>query len=176
MIILNRITFFLLLLVFPLTFVPQNEENRGYRVKVGDPVPPLTLQMINGEIWTNKDFIDKTVVIQFTGSWCSVCKKEMPELESRVWQNYKEKDFLLIGIDIKDTRDRMISFIEKTGVTYPIAWDPEAEIFDLFTLKGAGVTRNIVINKRGEIVFLTRLFEEKEFQAMIDKIDELVNL
>ena len=176
MIIINRITFFLLLLVFPLTFVPQNEENRGYRVKVGDPVPPLTLQMINGEIWTNKDFIDKTVVIQFTGSWCSVCKKEMPELESRVWQNYKEKDFLLIGIDIKDTRDRMISFIEKTGVTYPIAWDPEAEIFDLFTLKGAGVTRNIVINKRGEIVFLTRLFEEKEFQAMIDKIDELVNL
>ncbi|MEC7083631.1 MAG: TlpA disulfide reductase family protein [Bacteroidota bacterium] len=173
---MNRITFFLLLLVFPLTFVPQNEENRGYRVKVGDPVPPLTLQMINGEIWTNKDFIDKTVVIQFTGSWCSVCKKEMPELESRVWQNYKEKDFLLIGIDIKDTRDRMISFIEKTGVTYPIAWDPEAEIFDLFTLKGAGVTRNIVINKRGEIVFLTRLFEEKEFQAMIDKIDELVNL
>ena len=173
---MNRITFFLLLLVFPLTFVPQNEENRGYRVKVGDPVPPLTLQMINGEILTNKDFIDKTVVIQFTGSWCSVCKKEMPELESRVWQNYKEKDFLLIGIDIKDTRDRMISFIEKTGVTYPIAWDPEAEIFDLFTLKGAGVTRNIVINKRGEIVFLTRLFEEKEFQAMIDKIDELVNL
>ena len=173
---MNRITFFLLLLVFPLTFVPQNEENRGYRVKVGDPVPPLTLQMINGEIWTNKDFIDKTVVIQFTGSWCSVCKKEMPELESRVWQNYKEKDFLLIGIDIKDTRDRMISFIEKTGVTYPIAWDPEAEIFDLFTLKGAGVTRNIVINKKGEIVFLTRLFEEKEFQAMIDKIDELVNL
>ncbi|MEE3097656.1 MAG: TlpA disulfide reductase family protein [Bacteroidota bacterium] len=173
---MNRITFFLLLLVFPLTFVPQNEENRGYRVKVGDPVPPLTLQMINGEIWTNKDFIDKTVVIQFTGSWCSVCKKEMPELESRVWQSYKEKDFLLIGIDIKDTRDRMISFIEKTGVTYPIAWDPEAEIFDLFTLKGAGVTRNIVINKRGEIVFLTRLFEEKEFQAMIDKIDELVNL
>ncbi|MEC7813739.1 MAG: TlpA disulfide reductase family protein [Bacteroidota bacterium] len=165
-----------MLLVFPLTFVPQNEENRGYRVKVGDPVPPLTLQMINGEIWTNKDFIDKTVVIQFTGSWCSVCKKEMPELESRVWQNYKEKDFLLIGIDIKDTRDRMISFIDKTGVTYPIAWDPEAEIFDLFTLKGAGVTRNIVINKRGEIVFLTRLFEEKEFQAMIDKIDELVNL
>ncbi|MED6302707.1 MAG: TlpA disulfide reductase family protein [Bacteroidota bacterium] len=173
---MNRITFFLLLLVFPLTFVPQNEENRGYRVKVGDPVPPLTLQMINGEIWTNKDFIDKTVVIQFTGSWCSVCKKEMPELESRVWQSYKEKDFLLIGIDIKDTRDRMISFIDKTGVTYPIAWDPEAEIFDLFTLKGAGVTRNIVINKKGEIVFLTRLFEEKEFQAMIDKIDELVNL
>ena len=176
MIIINRITFFLLLFAFSLISFSQNEENRGYRVKVGDPVPPLTLQMINGETWTNNDLKGKTVVIQFTGSWCSVCKKEMPELESRVWKKYKEKDFLLIGIDIRDTRDRMMPFIEKTGVTYPIAWDPKAEIFDLFTLKGAGVTRNIVINKKGEIVFLTRLFEEKEFQAMIDKIDELVNL
>lgn len=173
---LNRITIILFLFALPLISCSQNEENRGYRVKVGDPVPSFTLHMINGETWTNNDLKDKTVVIQFTGSWCSVCKKEMPELESRVWQKYKDEDFLLIGIDIKDTRDRMIPFIEKTGVTYPIAWDPEAEIFDLFTLKGAGVTRNIVINKKGEIVFLTRLFEEKEFQAMIDKIDELVNL
>ena len=176
MVKLNRITLIFFLFVIPLIPFSQNEENRGYKVKVGDPIPPLTLHMINGETWTNKDLKDKTVVIQFTGSWCSVCKKEMPELESRVWQKYKEKDFVLIGIDIKDTKDRMIPFIEKTGVTYPIAWDPEAEIFDLFTLKGAGVTRNIVINKKGEIVFLTRLFEEKEFQAMIDKIDELVNL
>jgi len=173
---LNRITVILFLFAIPLISFSQNEENRGYRVKVGDPVPSFTLHMINGETWTNNDLKDKTVVIQFTGSWCSVCKKEMPELESRVWQKYKDEDFLLIGIDIKDTRDRMIPFIEKTGVTYPIAWDPEAKIFDLFTLKGAGVTRNIVINKKGEIVFLTRLFEEKEFQAMIDKIDELVNL
>ena len=173
---LNRITVILFLFAVPLISFSQNEENRGYRVKVGDPVPSFTLHMINGETWTNNDLKDKTVVIQFTGSWCSVCKKEMPELESRVWQKYKDENFLLIGIDIKDTRDRMIPFIEKTGVTYPIAWDPEAKIFDLFTLKGAGVTRNIVINKKGEIVFLTRLFEENEFQAMIDKIDELVNL
>ena len=173
---LYRITVIFFLFSISLISYSQNEENRGYRVKVGDPVPPLKLHMINGETWTNNDLKDKTVVIQFTGSWGSVCKKEMPELESRVWQKYKEKDFLLIGVDIKDTRDRMIPFIQKTGVTYPIAWDPKAEIFDLFTLKGAGVTRNIVINKKGEIVFLTRLFEEKEFQAMIDKIDDLVNL
>ncbi len=170
----NVILFFSFLFLSIYAF-SQNEENRGYKVKVGDNIPSLTLDMINGETWTNQDLKDKIVVIQFTGSWCSVCKKEMPQLESRVWQKFKEKDFLLIGVDIKDTKDRMLPFIEKTGVTYPIAWDPKAEIFDLFTLKGAGVTRNIVIDKKGKIVFLTRLFEENEFQAMIDKIDELIN-
>ncbi len=99
----------------------------------------------------------------------------MPHLERRVWQKFKNKDFILIGVDIKDSLDRVISFIEKTGVTYPIALDPNAKIFNEFTLKGAGVTRNIVIDKQGKIVFLTRLFEEKEFKSMIDKIDKLLS-
>ena len=45
--------------------------------------------------------------------------------------------------------------------TYPLALDPGAKIFSLFVDKDSGVTRNVVINKEGEIVFLTRLFEEK---------------
>ena len=96
--------------------------------------------------WTNKDLKDKTVVIQFTGSWCSVCKKEMPELESRVWQECKEKDFVLIGIDIKDTKDRMILFIEKNRRYLPstLAWDSKAEIRLIYS-KRSRVTRNIVI-------------------------------
>lgn len=152
----------------------QNENNRGYKVKVGDVLPKMSLTMLNGENWTNKNFEDKVVVIQFTGSWCGVCKKEMPHLEKRVWQEFKEKDFLLIGVDIKDTKEKAEAFVKLTGVTYPIAHDPEASIFSQFTLDGAGVTRNIVVNKKGEIVFLTRLFNEKEFESMISKIRELI--
>ena len=152
----------------------QNETNRGYKVKVGDQLPEISLNMLNGENWTNKDFENKVVVIQFTGSWCGVCKREMPHLEKRVWQKFKNEDFILIGIDIKDTKEKAEAFVKLTGVTYPIAHDPEASIFSQFTLTGAGVTRNIVVNKKGEIVFLTRLFDEKEFEGMIAKIKELI--
>ena len=152
----------------------QNETNRGYKVKVGDQLPEISLNMLNGENWTNKDFENKVVVIQFTGSWCGVCKREMPHLEKRVWQKFKNEDFILIGIDIKDTKEKAEAFVKLTGVTYPIAHDPEASIFSQFTLDGAGVTRNIVVNKKGEIVFLTRLFDEKEFEGMIAKIKELI--
>ena len=152
----------------------QNEVNRGYKVKVGDQLPEVSLTMLNGEKWTNKDFENKVVVIQFTGSWCGVCKREMPQLEKRVWQKFKDEEFLLVGIDIKDTKEKAEAFIKSTGVSYPIAHDPDASIFSLFTLQGAGVTRNIVVNKNGEIVFLTRLFEEKEFEEMIAKIRQLI--
>ena len=166
---------FLVLFIFLISISwAQNETNRGYKVKVGDQLPEISLNMLNGENWTNKDFENKVVVIQFTGSWCGVCKREMPHLEKRVWQKFKNEDFILIGIDIKDTKEKAEAFVKLTGVTYPIAHDPEASVFSQFTLNGAGVTRNIVVNKKGEIVFLTRLFDEKEFEGMIAKIKEII--
>jgi len=171
---MKRFKFLVLFIFLIVISCAQNETNRGYKVKVGDQLPEISLNMLNGEKWTNKDFENKVVVIQFTGSWCGVCKREMPHLEKRVWQKFKNKDFILIGIDIKDTKEKAEAFVKLTGVTYPIAHDPEASIFSQFTLTGAGVTRNIVVNKKGEIVFLTRLFDEKEFESMIAKIKELI--
>ena len=171
---MKRFKFLVLFIFLIVISCAQNETNRGYKVKVGDQLPEISLNMLNGENWTNKDFENKVVVIQFTGSWCGVCKREMPHLEKRVWQKFKNEDFILIGIDIKDTKEKAEAFVKLTGVTYPIAHDPEASIFSQFTLDGAGVTRNIVVNKKGEIVFLTRLFDEKEFEGMIAKIKELI--
>ena len=173
MIIKNTFTFSLFILLF--SFVTcQNENNRGYKIKVGDQIPEIKLQMRNGEVWTNKNFQGKVVVIQFTGSWCSVCRREMPALEEKVWKQFKDDDFLLIGIDTKESKEKVDAFINKIGVTYPIAYDIDGKVFSEFTIKGAGVTRNIVVNKNGEIIFLTRLYEEKEFNLMIQKIKSLI--
>ena len=98
----------------------------------------------------------------------------MPALEEKVWKQFKNEDFLLIGIDTKESIEKVNAFIDKIGVTYPIAYDINGKIFSEFTIKGAGVTRNIVINKNGEIIFLTRLYEEKEFNLMIQKIKSLL--
>ena len=59
------------------------------------------------------------------------------------------------------------------GTTYPLALDPGAEIFGLFADKNSGVTRNIVIDQKWKIAFLTRLFEEKEYQEMLKKVDKI---
>jgi hypothetical protein len=33
-------------------------------------------------------------------------------------------------------------------------------------LKESGVTRNVIVDRTGKIIFLTRLFDEAEFDAM----------
>ena len=150
-------------------------DERGYIVKVGDESPDFKMQLIDGNTITKKDLIGKVAVLQFTASWCSVCRKEMPHLEKEVWQKFKVKDFILIGVDRDEPLDVVQEFTKEIKVTYPMALDPGADIFALFAAREAGVTRNIVIDQTGKIAFLTRLFEEKEFKAMIAKIDALLN-
>ena len=63
-------------------------------------------------------------------------------------------------------------FAEAMGVTYPMASDLDSRLFDLFAGPKQGVTRNIVLDKKGEIIFLTRLYERSEFEEMILVIDQ----
>jgi len=87
----------------------------------------------------------------------------------------KNKDFVLIGIDRDEPLDVVKKFAATINVTYPLAPDPDADVFGLYAHKEAGVTRNVVIDNMGKIVFLTRLYEEKEFNEMKEVIFKLVN-
>ncbi len=150
----------------------QNDKNRGYKVRVGEQAPHFSFSLMDGTPISNESVKGKVVVIQFTASWCSVCRKEMPHLEREVWQRFKNEDFMLIGIDLKEEEEKVKLFIENMGVTYPMAIDTDGSLFELFTLPKAGVTRNIVIDREGKIIFLTRLYERKEFKQMVKIIDK----
>ena len=157
-----------------MTIQAQNNLNRGYKVKVGDQAPKIDLKLLDGQLINNENIKGKVVVFQFTASWCSVCIKEMPHLEKEVWQRFKDDDFILIGVDLMEDLEVVREFIINTEVTYPFTIDRYGTFFESFTLPKAGVTRNIVINQTGEISFLTRLFDDKEFAQMIEHIYQLL--
>ncbi len=147
--------------------------DRGYIVEVGDMAPDFKMEFTDGQKTKLSELRGQIVILQFTASWCSVCRLEMPHLEKDVWQKYKDQNVLLIGVDRDEPLETVIAFQKKIGTTYPLALDPGANIFGLFANKEAGVTRNVVIDKTGKIVFLTRLFEEKEYQEMLSILKKL---
>jgi peroxiredoxin len=147
--------------------------DRGYIVEVGDMAPDFKMEFTDGQKTKLSELRGQIVILQFTASWCSVCRLEMPHLEKDVWQKYKDQNVLLIGVDRDEPLETVIAFQKKIGTTYPLALDPGANIFGLFANKDAGVTRNVVIDKTGKIVFLTRLFEEKEYQEMLSVLKKL---
>ncbi|MFB6320407.1 TlpA family protein disulfide reductase [Saccharicrinis sp. FJH54] len=153
-----------------------SENDRGYIVEVGQIAPDFMLHLTNGDSVSLGSLRGKVVMLQFTASWCSVCRKEMPFIESEIWQKYKDRnDFFLAGIDRDEPLDKVKNFAETVGITYPLALDPGADIFAKFALKEAGVTRNVIIDRTGKIVYLTRLFNRDEFDSMKKKIAEILD-
>ncbi len=147
----------------------------GYIVKIGDQIPAFSTTLTNGKAISTADFKGKVVMLQFTASWCSVCRKEMPFIEKDIWQRHKNNNnFVLIGVDLDEPLEKVKKFQDDIKVTYPLALDPGGSIFQLIAEKKAGVTRNVILDKSGKIVYLTRLYKEDEFAEMVKVIDTLL--
>lgn len=147
----------------------------GYIVRIGETAPDFEMELTDGQKVRLSELRGKVVMLQFTASWCGVCRKEMPFIEKDIWLKHKDnKDFALFGIDRDEPLETVKAFAEKTGVTYPLALDPGADIFAKYADRKAGITRNVLIDKNGKIVMLTRLYNEEEFASLCKKIDEML--
>ena len=168
----------LILSIWGISFNSYNQtinDDRGYIVKVGDEAPVFKIQLVDGRNINLSELKGKVVMLQFTASWCSVCRKEMPFIEKDIWQKHKNNnEFVLIAIDRDEPVETVLKFAESTKITYPIGLDPGADIFGLYANKDAGITRNVIIDKTGKIVMLTRLYNEVEFDSMRRKIDSML--
>ena len=171
------ITLFTMSAFAQLSTVPEKEipEDYGYIVKIGQQMPAIDMELTDGTKVSTANLKGKVTMLQFTASWCSVCRKEMPHIEKDIWQKHKDNEnFVLIGVDMDEPLDKVKDFKETMKITYPLALDPGADIFYTFAAKGAGVTRNVIVDKTGKIVYMTRLYKEDEFNEMVQVIDLLL--
>jgi peroxiredoxin len=150
-------------------------DERGYIVTVGQRAPDFTIEYLDGTKVQLSSLRGKIVMLQFTASWCSVCRQEMPHIEKDIWLKHKNNpNFVLLGIDLKESAEVTAKFISDIKISYQITLDTDGSRFALFCDPKAGVTRNIIIDKTGKMVMLTRLFDEKEFGEMVTLIDTLL--
>ncbi|MDB4498287.1 redoxin domain-containing protein, partial [Gammaproteobacteria bacterium] len=78
-------------------------DKQGYIVKIGEDAPNFKIPLASGAIFELAQQKGKVVMLQFTASWCGVCRKEMPYIEKEIYQVHKEnKEFVLMGIDVDE--------------------------------------------------------------------------
>ena len=150
-------------------------DSTGYIVRIGEMAPDFTITLTDGKQVTLSSLRGKVVMLQFTASWCGVCRKEMPFIEKDIWLKHKDNaDFALIGIDRDEPLEKVLAFAKSTGVTYALGLDPGADIFAKYALRDAGITRNVLIDREGKIVKLTRLYNEEEFASLVQQINGML--
>jgi len=66
-------------------------------------------------------------VLIFFASFCGPCKSEMPKV-AKYLRHHNEGSIRVIGIDALDSRGPAEAFVKKSGVTFPIAFDPNGTV------------------------------------------------
>lgn len=145
----------------------------GFKVKVGDMAPDFSLKLTDGSTFKLSEQRGKVVMLQFTASWCGVCRKEMPHIEEEIWQVHRDDpEFTLLGIDREEPLEKVQAFMKSVGTTYPMALDEHADVFASYADRESGITRNVLIDRKGRIIKLTRLYNPEEFEELINRIEE----
>lgn len=89
---------------------------------VGANAPDFTLQTFAGEEITLSDQRGKVVILNFWGSWCEPCIREMPAFQA-YWESAPD-DVMMIGVGAKqDSMENSREFAERFDITYPIGRD-----------------------------------------------------
>jgi peroxiredoxin len=106
--------------------------------RAGGPVPSFTQQNIgpsgSAQVSVPADGGGNgtPAVLLFFGNWCPSCHQELPPLAAAVRQQDHTGGALarirVIGVDSEDTVSSARSFIHSAGVSFPVAYDPRADV------------------------------------------------
>ena len=92
--------------------------------------------------------IDKIKIINFWASWCLPCEVEHPILMGLS----KKSDFIIIGVNYKDTEKGSAEFLNEKGNPYDlIVIDDEGMMGIEMGL--TGVPETFVVNEEGKIIY-----------------------
>ena len=109
---------------------------------IGKPINELSLETLSGQIFDEKSFKGKVVIINFWFTGCASCIIEMPAL-NRLVKEFHDSSVIFIGLTF-DSKAKLEPFLEKVKFDFSIVGDSK-DIIDLFGVNGYPTT--IAIDK-----------------------------
>lgn len=131
----------------------------------------FTLLDLDGIKVTLSDYKGKNVYLNFFATWCPPCRSEMPDIEA-VYQKYKDKDLIVLAVDLGEDRDTVKTFIDKNKYSFKVLLDSNQTVGEKY--RTTGIPVSIFIDKEGNIVArkvgaMTSEEMELNVKTLIDK-------
>ncbi len=116
--------------------------------------PEFSLGDLQGRTVKLSNYRGKAVLLNFWATWCPPCRAEIPDLVA-VHQKFKRRGLVVLGIALDNAQttsglQRLASFIEKAGITYPVLLGNEAVCRDYDNVYA--IPTSFLVDAKGSIV------------------------
>ncbi|MFK9115997.1 thiol-disulfide oxidoreductase ResA [Peribacillus castrilensis] len=117
-------------------------------IKVGETAPDFALETLDGKKVKLSDMKGKGVFLNFWGTWCKPCEKEMPYME-KSYQFYKDKNIEILAVNIGESNLAVTTFVDRHRLTFPILMDRQSQVTDHYQI--GPIPTTFLIDKNGVI-------------------------
>lgn len=137
-------------------------------LKVGDKAPDFTLQDMDGTSHKLSDYEGEGVFLNFWGTWCAPCVKEMPAMD-RQYQEFEEQGVQVLAVNIAQSDFEVQSFVDRFGLSFPVVIDKSRSVMNAYNIRPLPTT--ILVNPKGEIErIVTGEMTEEDIQGFMEEI------
>lgn len=129
------------------------------KVAIGEKAPDFELMDLNGEAHRLSDYEGQGVFLNFWGTWCKPCEKEMPFMENQ-YQQFKDKGVQVLAVNVGESQFAVSKFAERLNLSFPIVIDTESDVQSAYGINPLPIT--FLVDKEGTVVksFTGSLTEE----------------
>lgn len=142
-------------------------------VKVGHEVPAFRLEALDGETIDSELFEGKVVFLSFFATWCGPCLRELPHVQEIFEAHHDREDFVLIVVGRDETEEAVAAYRKKHDFSFPMAADPEREVYEKFAL--GFIPRTYIISREGKVAFAATGFEEEDLETIRRTLADLLH-
>jgi len=164
-----RIVNSMLILLICSSFLSIAQEETTF-VKPSESVPEFEFEKSPGKTMNITDLKGKTVLITFFATWCAPCRKELPFIQSDIYNKFrKNPKFEILIFGREHSWDEVTKFKEANKFSMPFYPDPDRKIYAKFA--GQYIPRNFLVSPEGKILYSSIGFEEKDFKSLKETIE-----
>ena len=87
--------------------------------------PDFTLRTVQGDLFNLSDYKGKVVLLNFWGTWCGPCRREIPDF-NKLHDKYQKDGLEIVGITITSgSPERIYNFMKEWDIEYTVLTDIE---------------------------------------------------